>query len=833
MKKLLVIDGNSIMNRQFYGIRPLTTSSGLFTNAVYGFMNVLLSQLENLAPDYCAVAFDVHQKTFRHEKYTEYKAGRHETPAELLMQFPYVKRLISAMGIAVVERGGYEADDVLGTLSALADSEGVYSYVLTGDRDALQLINDQTTVLLATNAETVPYDRSKFFEKYSIMPEQFVDLKALMGDSSDNIPGVAGVGEKTAIKYMVQAGSLDGIYADIDALGLTPKKKEQLLNGKDSAYLSKWLAKILTDAPLGLTLEDVKRGEIDTDGLDALLSELEFFAMKERILPKTKEASVELSEVDCDFLEGCELGDRVALFVDENHALVCAEGKNYKVPFTDLRELTGFLVKNAPNLCVHDIKSLLHLLDENGIPEIACRSDVMLAAYTLNAGESSFDLSRLCRSYLGGELAKNGEAKAIFELDSVLSKKLSEDGVSELYEKVELPLAYVLFRMEKRGFLINTRELEEFGHTLVSQMSEYENRIYEYAGKEFNVNSPKQLGAVLFEDLGLPPVKKTKSGYSTNAEVMEKLKPYHPIIGLILDYRQVAKLSSTYVEGLSKVADENGRIHTRFKQTGTATGRLSSAEPNLQNIPIRTELGRKMRKFFVAKEGCVLVDADYSQIELRLLAAIAKDPVMISAFRSGFDIHSITAMQVFGVDSEGVTFELRKRAKAVNFGIVYGMGDYSLSQDLGVTKKEAARYIEGYKNTYKGVDNYLKKTVEQAYADGFVTTMLARRRYIPELASGKAMERAFGERVAMNSPIQGSAADIIKLAMINVEKALLESGLDARLILQVHDELIVECAEADAQKALERLKSEMEGAVSLAVPLVAEASIGRDWESCH
>jgi len=479
------------------------------------------------------------------------------------------------------------------------------------------------------------------------------------------------------------------------------------------------------------------------------------------------------------------------------------------------------------------IKDLLHTLDLSDVPEIGCQMDVMLAAYTVNAGDGKFDIDRLCTAYLGATLEENGEAKAIFELETALKKRLEQDGITDLYYNVEQPLSYVLFRMEKRGFLIDTKELEAFGVRLKEDIARYESEIYELAGKKFNINSPKQLGAVLFEDLELPAFKKTKSGYSTNAEVMEKLRPYHPIIDLILDYRQVAKLNSTYVEGLSKVADESGKVHTVFKQTGTATGRLSSAEPNLQNIPIRTELGRQMRKFFVAKDGYVLVDADYSQIELRLLAAIAKDPVMISAFREGFDIHSITAMQVFGVDESGVTFELRKRAKAVNFGIVYGMGDYSLSQDLGVTKKEAAKYIEGYKSTYKGVDEYLKRTVKEAYDNGFVKTILSRRRYIPELASGKAMERAFGERVAMNSPIQGSAADVIKLAMINVERALEQSGLDARLILQVHDELIVECKESDAQKALEILKAEMEGAASLAVALVVEAAIGKDWASCH
>ena len=833
MKKLLVIDGNSILNRQFYGIRPLTTSQGLFTNAVYGFLNVLLLQLEKIQPDYCAIAFDVHAKTFRHLKYDAYKAGRHETPKELLMQFPYAKKLATAMGISVIEREGYEADDVLGTLSALATQAGVQSYLLTGDRDALQLINDNCTVLLATNADTLSMDRAAFFEKYTIMPEQFVDLKALMGDSSDNIPGVAGVGEKTAIKLISTAGSLDGVYSDISALGLSPKMVQKLVDGKENAYLSQWLAKILTDAPLGLTLEDVCRKPISADELDELLCELEFSAMRARVMPTAPKKEEKLTCVLPGELEDMDLGDKVAIHLEENSIFVYNGDSTFKADFDDLATLAGFFAKNSQNFCVHDIKELLHTLSLADIAEIGCKMDVMLAAYTVNAGDGKFDIERLSQTYLGAPLDENGEAKAIFELEKVLGERLEKDGISDLYYSIEQPLAYVLFRMEKRGFLIDLAELAAFGERLKEDIARYEAQIYELAGKKFNINSPKQLGVVLFEDLELPTFKKTKSGYSTNVEVMEKLRPYHPIIDLILDYRQVAKLSSTYVEGLSKVADENGKIHTRFKQTGTVTGRLSSAEPNLQNIPIRTELGRQMRNFFVASKGNVLVDADYSQIELRLLAAIAKDPVMISAFREGFDIHSITAMQVFGVDEAGVTFELRKRAKAVNFGIVYGMGDYSLSQDLGVTKKEAAQYIEGYKNTYKGVDEYLKRTVQEAYDNGYVKTILSRRRYIPELASGKAMERAFGERVAMNSPIQGSAADIIKLAMINVERALIRSDLDARLILQVHDELIVECREEDAQEVLKILKDEMEGAASLAVSLVAEAAIGKNWAECH
>ncbi len=833
MKKLLVIDGNSILNRQFYGIRPLTTSTGLFTNAIYGFLNVLLTQLEKLEPDYVAVAFDVHAKTFRHEKYDQYKAGRHETPPELLMQFPYAKKVASAMGIKVIEKAGYEADDVLGTLSAMATAQGVQSYILTGDRDALQLINDSSVVLLATNAETLYMDRAAFFDKYTIMPEQFVDLKALMGDSSDNIPGVAGVGEKTAIKLIGAAGSLDAVYEDICALKLSAKMEQKLIDGKENAYLSRWLAKILTDAPLDVTLDDAQRRDVDTEELDKLLTELEFSAMRSRIMPKAPKKAQDTVKVTPEELEKAKFGDKIAIHLDDASIFVYDGEQTLHAEFSDVAELSGFFTKNSGKFCVHDIKNLLHILDNADIPEIGCKMDVMLAAYTVNAGDAKFDIERLCSAYLGRSLEENGEAATIYELESALGKRLEQDGISELYFKIEHPLAYVLFRMEKRGFLIDTKELKSFGVRLKDDIAKYEAEIYELAGKKFNINSPKQLGVVLFEDLELPTFKKTKSGYSTNAEVMEKLRPYHPIIDLILDYRQVAKLNSTYVEGLSKVADENGKVHTLFKQTGTATGRLSSAEPNLQNIPIRTELGRQMRKFFVAKDGYVLVDADYSQIELRLLAAIAKDPVMISAFREGFDIHSITAMQVFGVDEEGVTFELRKRAKAVNFGIVYGMGDYSLSQDLGVTKKEAARYIEGYKNTYKGVDEYLKRTVKEAYDNGYVKTILSRRRYIPELASGKAMERAFGERVAMNSPIQGSAADIIKLAMINVERALSESGLDARLILQVHDELIVECKEGDAPKAMKILKSEMEGAASLAVALVAEAAIGKDWASCH
>lgn len=832
MKKLLIIDGNSILNRQFYGVHPLTTKSGLFTNAVYGFLNVLLGELDRLSPEYAAVAFDVHAPTFRHKEYADYKAGRRATPPELLMQFPYAKKCIAALGIPVLECPGWEADDILGTLARYGAEDGnTLTYILSGDRDSLQLISENCTVLLATNSETVPYDTDKFKEKYGVYPDQFVDMKALMGDSSDNIPGVPGIGEKTASKLIAEWHDLDNLYENLDKLK-KGKMTDNLTAGRESAYLSRHLARIVTDAPLNLTLADCARGETRKEELLSLLTELEFNGFIKRLgLTANAPKTLEVKEIPLSELESKSLPDTLALSVTvEGVPEICDGQMIYRIGGATLSDMKEFLTSKTRHWRVFDCKSLYHSLAKAGIAPLDCRSDILLAAYVLSPTDNSYELSRLSTAYLGVQM--NGVG-AIYALTDVMESKIAELGMEPLYRDLEIPLAKVLFRMEERGMLIDRQGLLDFAAKLDSAILSDTQKIYDLAGHDFNISSPKQLGNVLFEELELPVYKKTKSGYSTNAEVLEKLRPYHPIIDLILDYRQVTKLKSTYADGLPAAADADDRVRTSFNQTVTATGRLSSTEPNLQNIPIRTELGRELRKFFPAPKGYTLIDADYSQIELRLLAHISGDPIMIDAFNSGADIHTITASQVFGVTPEEVTAEMRKRAKAVNFGIVYGIGDYSLSQDLGITKKQAAEYIHTYKARYKGVEEYLSAIVEQAYRDGYVTTMLGRRRYIPELSAPQAMMKAFGERVAMNSPIQGTAADIIKIAMVNVERSLSESSLDAKLIMQVHDELIVEASDADAPAAMEILRREMESAVKLSVPLSVDVQMGKRWHDCH
>lgn len=826
---MLIIDGNSILNRQFYGIRPLTTKSGLFTNALYGFMNVLISELDALSPKYAAIAFDVHAPTFRHKSYDAYKAGRHATPEELLMQFPYAKKLARAMGVSVLEKEGFEADDILGTLARMGRESGIHTYILTGDRDSLQLIDDQATVLLASNGGTITFNAPEFEQKYGVRPSQFVDMKALMGDSSDNIPGVPGIGEKTASKLIAEWGSLDGLYANLDKLK-KGKMLENLTSGKESAYMSQFLAKIVDNVPLDLPhgITSVETAPLDKGELRALFDELEFTAFTKRLsLDRPEEApSLPKTELAASEASGMIDADLLSLSFENGRVELCDGERIFEVSFDDLAELAPIFDRQGRSFLLFDCKNIFHKLHRT----IDCSFDVMLGAYLLSPTESNYDTTRLSELYLGSRMVG---AAAIWSLSSVIEEKLREISADALYFDIELPLANVLYKMEERGMLVDTDGLRKFSSELDEKIRDDTAKIFEMAGHDFNISSPKQLGTVLFDELGLPSFKKTKSGYSTNAEVLEKLRPYHPIIDLILDYRQVTKLKSTYADGLPAAACEDSRIRTSFNQTVTATGRLSSTEPNLQNIPIRTELGSRMREYFPAPSGRLLIDADYSQIELRLLAHISGDPLMCKAFNEGADIHTATAAQVFGVSEDEVTPELRKRAKAVNFGIVYGIGDYSLSQDLKIAKKQAADYISAYKAKYIGVEEYLSAAVESAYRQGFVTTMLGRRRAIPELASPKASMRAFGERVAMNSPIQGSAADIIKIAMIRVERALEKSGLDAKLIMQVHDELIVEASEADAPAAAEILKNEMETAATLAVPLTVDVNIGKTWLECH
>ena len=841
MKKLLCIDGNSILNRQFYGIRFLSAKDGFPTNAIFGFVNVLSRQLETLSPDYIAVAFDLKAPTFRHKMYADYKAGRKPSPEDLIKQFPAAKEICRALGVSVLEIEGYEADDILGTLAKMAENaeEETEAYVLTGDRDSLQLISDKTCVLLATNTDTVTFDCAAFIEKYGVRADQYVDVKALMGDSSDNIPGVPGIGEKTAFKLIAEQGSLDGIYENIETMGLTNSVKNKLIAGKDSAYTSQTLATICREVPLGITLDDIAYKGIDRKTAKSLLLRYELMgAIKKLGLDKEEEAEVietdatfDIKEIESEELSKLTQGT-YAFDFDGEIAYLCNEKTVYKLSDPDSRLAD---VLSSKKIICHDCKTVYQTLENYGIHWRTCYFDIMLGAYVDDSNQNTYMVERLVTTYLGEIVDEN--IPAVFYVARMWEKidaRLSESGQRALLYDIEMPLAAVLCDMEIEGCRVDCDGISQYGVELDEIASALESRIYMAAGEEFNISSPKQLGEVLFEKLMLPHGKKTKTGYSTNAEVLEKLRKYHPIIDDILEYRQVTKLKGTYVDGLLKTIGDDSRCHTTFKQTGTATGRLSSVNPNLQNIPIRTEAGRRFRKYFTATDkDHVLIDADYSQIELRVLAHMSRDEHMTAAFVSGEDIHTATSCRVFGVSPENVTVEMRKRAKAINFGILYGMGDFSLAEDLKISRAQAKEYIESYLSSYQGLEKYLEDTIEGAKQDGYTTTMFSRRRYIPELSAPNKMLRNFGERVARNSPIQGSSADIIKIAMINVDKKLRESGLGAKLLLQVHDELLVECPREHADKVLEILKNEMEGATTLTVPLKVEAEIGENWYECH
>lgn len=836
MKKLLAVDGNSIVNRAFYGVRPLSNREGLPTNALFGMVSILERNLEEVKPDYCAIAFDLKAPTFRHKMYDEYKAGRRPTPDDLLTQLPLAKELAAALGFTCLEKEGFEADDILGTLSAMAESEDCEAYILTGDRDALQLISDRVHVLLATNTETVDFTSERFFEKYGVRPSQFVDVKALMGDGSDHIPGVPGIGEKTALKLIAEFGSLDGVYEQLPVAKHTPSVRAKLEGGRDSAYLSKALATIFREVPLDGALSDYAYTGLDRVRTLELFQKFEFNAFIKRFglaeaEPPEQAPQVEIGVIDAAGVAA--LSDTVAFDLCEGIGYISDGSSIRKMDDTDT--VRALLSREDLKIVCHDAKRIYKELEKEKIRWRGCAFDTMLGAYVLNAAESSFELARLAFRYCQVTVEPApAHVMAIFALYQALSTEIERLDMGDLMYEIEMPLASVLADMELIGFQVNREGLEAYGKELTEVSETLAERIYCLAGGEFNIQSPKQLGEVLFERLGLPHDKKTKTGYSTSAEVLEKLRPYHPIIEEILEYRQVTKLNSTYAEGLLKQIEEDGRIHTVFKQTGTATGRLSSAEPNLQNIPIRTELGKELRRYFISRNNnYLLIDADYSQIELRLLAALAEDQAMLNAFASGEDIHTSTAANVFGVPFDAVTPELRKRAKAVNFGILYGMGAFSLAEDLHTSLAKAREYIAGYFAAYPQIDNYLKETIKEAYQNGYVTTLLGRRRYIPELKMQNKNMQHFGERVAMNSPIQGTAADIIKIAMIRVDQRLKESGLDARLILQVHDELILECHQKDAAKAREILITEMENAVHLKVALKVGIAEGQNWYDSH
>jgi len=844
MKKILIIDGNSILNRAFYGIRPLTTKSGLPTNALYGFVKILKKHWDSVKPDYAVCAFDVKGPTFRHEMSAEYKANRTGMPEDLALQLPYAHKIADALGFHVVEKSGYEGDDIIGTVAKCAGKEGVHAYILTGDRDSLQLIDENVSVILTKTKEDVLYDNDVFFAEYGITPEQFIDVKALMGDSSDNIPGVSGIGEKTALKLIIAGESLEKLYDDLEGAGAKGANLEKLKNGHESAFLSQKLARICTSVPdIGLTASYETEG-IHTRELRSLFDELEFTALISSFgLTKIEDSGLfdsaddienvtEIKQTDKKEVTPSELcefaGDKNYIKVTEENSVVCVSLLKDEIILTAKGNAEDFAkLFDHPVIC-HDAKKLYSVLEPKGI----CANvefDTMLASYLLCPGEGSYPIGKVLGHFAPELGAGIDDITALSVLHPILQKKLADEGMEKLLYEMEIPLAKVLQRMENYGIILDTEGLRTFSRELENTEKKISSGIFERVGYQFNLNSTKQLGEVLFEKLGLPHGRKTKTGYSTDADTLEKLKGYDPIVEEILNYREIAKLRSTYGETLCAQADQSSRIHTTFNQCGTATGRLSSVEPNMQNIPVRSGLGKELRRYFKAPEGSVLIDADYSQIELRLLAAISGDKNMIDAFADGEDIHRKTASQVFRIPFDEVTPSMRSRAKAVNFGIVYGIGEFSLSQDLKISRREAGEYIASYLAAYPDVSKYLTDTVENAKRDGYTQTMFGRIRHIPELASRNKNLVAFGERVAKNSPIQGSAADIIKLAMIAVDKALTEGNFKARLILQVHDELIVECPDNEIDKVKEIVQNSMENAADLAVKLEAEVEIGKTW----
>jgi len=878
--KLMVIDGNSILNRAYYGIRPLSTRDGLYTHAVYGFLTTLRRLQEEERPDALCVTFDVHAPTFRHEAEATYKATRKPMPEELVMQVPVLKEVLDAMNIPRYELPGWEADDLIGTIAKKCESAGWECVVVTGDKDSLQLITAATRVKLVSTrmgqTTTKDMDEAAFREEYGFAPIHMIDLKALMGDSSDNIPGVPGIGEKTAMDLIRKYGSIDALYAALPDVDAKPAALKKLAQGEEAARHSYWLATIAADAPLKFAPEDNRLRE-PGPGLYDLFLKLEFSRLIERwnlrpAAPAVSERETSEFVVTVEQLTdaaGAEAAldrwrgaDHVSLLATpdlQGVSVVCLTGAGTAVTSElffdryggDWNALLNGLFSGEIRKVSHNVKDLQRQLLENGLRADGFVFDTALAAYLLDSTQSSYDLSRLYVTYFNTELPKpayleadafsllgdragaeaslDSYATAVDGLYDCLAPRLRERGQQELFETAEMPLCRVLAEMEIAGCRVDAGALAAFGELMEQRCAALEKSICAEAGGAFNINSPKQLGEVLFERLQLPHGKKTKTGWSTNADVLEKLRPVSPLVGEVLEYRQYAKLKSTYADGLLKALDADGRIRTSFQMTVTATGRLSSTEPNLQNIPTRTDLGSEIRKMFIPADGCVLVDADYSQIELRLLAHISGDEAMRQAFLSGSDFHTATAARVFGVEPGSVTHEMRRRAKAVNFGIVYGISAFSLSQDIGVSVAEAKNYMDSYFATFPGVRRYMDGVVEQAKKDGYVETLFHRRRDLPELKSSNFNLRSFGERVALNMPIQGTAADIMKLAMIAAHTRLKRELPGARLVLQVHDELVVECPEAQASAAAQLLREEMEGAAHLSVPLTADAHWGKNW----
>ena len=837
--KLLILDGNSVINRAFFGVKPLTTREGLYTHAIYGFLNILERMEREEQPEAICVAFDLHGPTFRHLQYDGYKANRHGMPEELAMQMPVMKEVLRAMNIPIYECQGWEADDIIGTIGKICSNNEWECVIVTGDRDSLQLIDQNVHVKLviskAGQTTATLYTEEVFQDEYGFAPKKLIDLKALMGDSSDNIPGVAGVGPKTAKDLLAKFGSLDGVYENIDDTSIRPKLREKLMTDKQNAYLSYDLATIRPEAPIDFEPRDAIVQPYNRPELYKLFQKLEFVRLIDKYglreaseeVPKPEQKAKSLSRVEAM----PENTSTCAVYISGDGSIGLA-WETGVCSLTPMEAQMGSLTLEKQELIFHDSKTAMHRLDDMGISFGKTHFDTALAAYDLNPSQSDYPVSKLATNFLSTTVDDEDAAacaEAIWNLASVLSDELKNHNMADLYFNIELPLCQVLYQMENRGISIDRLQLEQFGSMLTERIADCENIIFSYSDTKFNINSTKQLGQLLFEKLGLPPVKKTKTGYSTNAEVLEKLKGKHPIIPAIMDYRMMTKLKSTYADGLIKVIQDDGRVRTTFQNLVTATGRLSSTEPNLQNIPVRTDLGAEIRKMFVPKPGYVLVDADYSQIELRVLAHIAEDATMQQAFCSGADIHTATAAQVFGVPVAEVTPLQRRNAKAVNFGIVYGISEFSLAEDIGVSRYEAKEYIDNYLANYRGVRTYMKKVVEDARSIGYTQTLYGRRRYIPELKSSNFNIRSGAERIALNTPIQGTAADLIKLAMIRVENALNTYYPEAKLLLQVHDELIVECPEGLADNVAELVSREMETVANLHVPLTAEAKIGKSW----
>ena len=851
MNKLMILDGNSIVNRAFYGVRPLNAPDGTPTNAVYGFLAILQKLLDGEAPDSLCVAFDLPAPTFRHDMFEGYKAQRKPMPDDLAVQMPLLKETLDAMHIRRLEAAGWEADDVLGSVAAKCEKSGWECEIVTGDKDSFQLITDTTSVLHVKTrmgqTETILYDKARFAEEYGFAPPLMVDLKALMGDASDNIPGVPGIGEKTALDLVRRFGTVENIYADLETLDIKDSVRKKLDAGRESAKMSYTLATISRDAPVELDPAEAAWKADFGPELYEVLNRLGFrkFIEKWGLAPAPEAAAEavsralpEIAPISAEEAERrIRAAETVGIFCPEGNldSLMVCDGEslftlNWAELGEDYNRLLRLLFSGEVKKSAHGVKDLMGLVLAEGLGTEGFVFDTELAAYVLDPTESSYDLPKLTQRHRGAELPA---AQAVLELIAPMRARIEANGASRLYDEIELPLCEVLAEMERAGFLVDRKALSDFGESLTAGIDALQRGIWDMAGHEFNINSPKQLGEVLFEELMLPAGKKTKTGWSTNADVLEKLIGKHPIIGDILEYRMLTKLKSTYADGLLKVISADGRIHTCFKMTVTATGRLSSTEPNLQNIPVRRELGAQIRRMFVAAPGCLLVDADYSQIELRLLAHISGDETMREAFRSGEDIHAVTASQVFGVPLSEVTAQQRSSAKAVNFGIVYGISAFSLAQDIKVSPAEARAYIEAYLQKYHGVREYMERVIAEAKEKGYVETIFGRRRPVPELKASNFNTRSFGERVARNMPIQGAAADIIKLAMVNVRRRLRAEGLEARLLLQVHDELIAECPEAEAERVAALLEEEMERAVQLTVPLIAEAHSGHSWAEAH